>query len=351
MILSYKVGIAFVMLKEKVISDINFLRELIAQAPGFVIVYLHRQHEIYMTNKALEELVWQSDLVGHTVDEIVPEFAREAVREKLDKVWETGEPYIGYDIPILVQPPGEEHPVTRYVDMIHQPLHAASGEIIGVYVQGVDVTKRRLYEEEVALLNGESIHRIKNIISVAKTIVLQTLKSSDDVDSARQKITDRLTILNSAQNAIAGERVVQLDLLTIVRDAIATALATFPDIIIEGPDINLPKRYCLPLSLTLHELATNAMKYGALSVADGILSIRWALLPDSMLNISWVEQFDNKQVPPKKDDRITGSKAKEKKGFGSKLIQRSLGIHVRNKVTTDYHSQGLTCTIELYLGD
>ena len=339
------------MLEEKVISDINFLRELIAQAPGFVIVYLHRQHEIYITNKALEELVCQSDLVGHTVDEIVPEFARDAVREKLDKVWETGEPYIGHDIPILVQPPGEEHPVTRYVDMIHQPLRAVSGEMIGVYVQGVDVTKRREYEAEVALLNGESVHRIKNIISVAKTIVLQTLKTSNDIDSARKKITDRLDILNSSQNTIDGEEILELDLRNIIRDAIATTLATFPQISIEGPDVNLPKRYCLPLSLTMHELATNALKYGALSVPNGILSIRWVMLPDNMVNIYWIEKFDNKKIPPKSEDKLAPSKTDGKKGFGSKLIQRSLGIHVRNKVVTDYTAEGFTCYIELYLGD
>lgn len=339
------------MVKEKVISDINFLRELIAQAPGFVIVYLHRQHEIYITNKALEELVWQTDLIGHTVDEIVPEFARDAVREKLDRVWETGEPYIGNDIPILVQPPDSEHPITRYVDMIHQPLRSASGEMIGVYVQGVDVTKRREYEEEVKLLNGESIHRIKNIISVAKAIVLQTLKTSNDIGSARQKITDRLNILNSAQNTIAGESIFKLDLRNIIKDSIATTLATFPNISIEGPAVNLPKRYCLPLSLTLHELATNALKYGALSVSDGVLSIHWQLQKDNIIDIFWEEKFTNTNIKQKQDDKSAQAIKNGKNGFGSKLIQRSLGIDVRNKIITDYKPNGFSCFIKLYLGD
>ncbi|WP_182418553.1 HWE histidine kinase domain-containing protein [Bartonella sp. HY038] len=337
------------MVKEKVISDINFLRELIAQAPGFVIVYLHRQHEIYITNKALEELVWQTDLIGHTVDEIVPEFARDAVREKLDRVWETGEPYIGNDIPILVQPPGSDHPVTRYVDMIHQPLRSASGEMIGIYVQGVDVTKRREYEEEVKLLNGESIHRIKNIISVAKAIVLQTLKTSDDISSARQKIYNRLEILNSAQNAIAGESILKLDLRNIIKDSIATSLETFPNITIEGPSVNLPKRYCLPLSLTLHELATNALKYGALAVPDGALSIHWQLQKDGAIDILWEEKFTNNNI--KQEDNSSEPFKKGRDGFGSKLIQRSLGIDVRNKISTDYKPDGFSCYIKLYLDD
>lgn len=204
-----------------------------------------------------------------------------------------------------------------------------------------DVTERKQLEEERQLLAGELAHRFKNMMTVVNSIVSLSAKGDPAAMSFGEALQGRLHALGRTHQ-ILGEPsggVVELG------ELIASELSPYRDadsanVILSGPRVVLPFRVSVSLALVLHELTTNAVKYGGLSTAAGKVSIRWELVDSNVedssqrLIMKWVESGGPPVVPPRQ------------RGFGTTLIQRSLG----SGVTFVYNPAGLEARLDIPLG-
>ncbi|MGA8499174.1 MAG: PAS domain S-box protein [Xanthobacteraceae bacterium] len=218
------------------------------------------------------------------------------------------------------------------------PLKDAAGKIIGASKIARDITERRRAQERQKLLINEIQHRIKNTLATVQAIATQTLRSSPD---DREAFVARLHALAGAHDLLRDDNWHQAALVELV----GKALNAFQDkhrerFFIDGPDgIFIDAHKSSLLVMALHELATNATKYGALSNANGQVRVAWEKLgeePAKRLRLCWTESGGPPVSPP------------TQKGFGSLLIERALQNHL-GQARLDFAPRGLVCSIEISL--
>jgi len=204
-----------------------------------------------------------------------------------------------------------------------------------------DVTKRRRAEEQRRLLVNELDHRVKNTLATIQSIARQTFTGGNDL-AARRAFEGRLLALSQAHNVLTREHWGSARLHDIVVNTFEPYGTPADGILrVHGPNIRLNPRVALALALALHELATNAAKYGALSVPSGSVGVRWKLdRPEfpSKLWLYWAEAGGPPVPPPPR-----------RKGFGSRLIERGLSMEIDGKVKLDFNARGVRCRIEVPL--
>jgi two-component sensor histidine kinase len=192
----------------------------------------------------------------------------------------------------------------------------------------VDITERRRAEEQQRLLLTESVHRIKNTFATVQAIAMQTLRRAPADE--RDAFIARLHCLAHANELLADDNWDRAS----ISDLLDRAIAPFGKerFRIKGPHTELNASKSLQVTLALHELATNAVKYGALSNGTGQVHVAWAFAEPRRLKLSWRERNGPRVSTPKE------------KGFGSVLIESSFeGAHF------DYAPLGLTCTLQIDL--
>jgi len=198
-------------------------------------------------------------------------------------------------------------------------------------------TERRHAEERQALLNHELSHRLKNILAMVQAIATQTLRNAPDAASARETLASRLIALGKAHDILMHGTGESADLAVVVEGALAVhdddGWTRFR---IEGPPVTCAPQPALSVALMMHELATNAAKYGALSRPEGRVSVTWALgggAEGRDLTLVWRECGGPTVTPP------------TRRGFGSKLIERGLAGSVGGITELDYPPEGVVCTL------
>ena len=228
--------------------------------------------------------------------------------------------------------------VRRTVVSLSDTFQGPDGKIVRVIGVFDDVTERRRSEKRQRLLINELNHRVKNTLATVQSIAAQTLRSAPDLPRAREAFEARLLALAGAHDLLTAESWHGARLA----DVVASAMTPFeterrPQISRSGPAVWLTAQRALALSMALHELATNAVKYGALSVPEGRVTIRWTVSDDDMLTLSWVEQDGPPVQPP------------ERSGFGSRLLQRSLARELGGDVVFTFAPEGVRCEIHCNL--
>jgi PAS domain S-box-containing protein len=205
-----------------------------------------------------------------------------------------------------------------------------------------DITGRRRAEEHQALLINELNHRVKNTLATVQSIASQTLRSASTTQQAREAIESRLIALSRAHDVLTRENWDGAGLREIITEAFepyrSAGEARF---VVRGPEVRLSPRTALALAMALQELATNAVKYGALSTEAGEIHLSWLMDHTSKpahLYLRWEE----KGGPP--------VKAPSRRGFGTRLIERSLAHDLDAEVTIEFAPSGLVCTIDAPLG-
>ncbi|MER0238077.1 HWE histidine kinase domain-containing protein [Fulvimarina sp. MAC8] len=188
--------------------------------------------------------------------------------------------------------------------------------------------KHRLAIRRQSEIAREMSHRMKNSLAMVQAIVSQTLRQSDDIGTLQEAITTRLSALARAQEVLLVEGSDNVD----IRNAVETALGPHRPgegrFDISGPPIMLDAQETLGLSLGLHELATNAAKYGALSNAHGRIDVAWTQ-NKGRFEFSWREKGGPEVEAPKRS------------GFGSKLMQRVVASYFNGKAYLDFEPAGL----------
>ena len=192
-----------------------------------------------------------------------------------------------------------------------------------------DITERRDAQEKQALLSGELAHRVKNILAIVQSIANQTLTESTSVTKALQDFSVRLNALAHAQDILTQGATSSADLKQIVKSSLDIHDKTKKRFIISGPPVSLSPPTALSMALALHELSTNAVKYGALSSKNGIVEINWTIDKDEF-HFSWREKGGPTVSLP------------TKLSFGSKLIKRLLPARFNGHAELDYAPEGFS---------
>ena len=336
-----------VLAERRLIDQSERQRRLFDQAPGFIAVLTGRDHVFEFANAAYKRLTHRTDLVGRTVRDVFPELTGQGFFEYLDQVFETGEPFVAAHIPIKLECGLSEGSNELFLDFINAPIFSEIGEVVGIFVQGHDVTHSHLaatvqnrQERHLRLLIDELNHRVRNTLAIVQGLAQQTFSGDSASPSARAAFEGRLLALASAHNLLTQETWVAADLNDVVVGAFDAHSTSSDRYTANGPRVSLEPKTAVMMALALHELTTNATKYGSLSTDEGHVVLSWSAKPDDPARfiIRWEECGGPLVSPP------------EQRGFGSKLIERALAAELRGHVDLSFPPTGVVCEIVARLG-
>jgi len=212
------------------------------------------------------------------------------------------------------------------ISLTVSPILSADGRIIGASKIARDITDRKRAQEQQKVLLAEIMHRVKNTLATVQAIAGQTLVRSPADE--RTAFTARLHALSKAHDLLTSDKWDRASLREVINAAVEPfQLERFT---LEGPGTWLNASVSLQVTLALHELATNAAKYGALRTANGRVRLTWEQLDAHRVNLCWRETGGPRVTTPKS------------KGFGSILIERTF-----DGARFEYAPQGVACTFEV----
>ncbi|HVI33400.1 CHASE domain-containing protein [Phenylobacterium sp.] len=203
-----------------------------------------------------------------------------------------------------------------------------------------EVAARRESEQQRELLVGELNHRVKNTLATVQSIAAQTLREGKSLEDTRDSFESRLLALSETHNLLTRDHWRGAGLRELVEVELAPYAGARERIDVTGEEVWLAPDTALALGMALHELATNALKYGALSGAEGRVRISWRRRAEAgadRLRLVWEEAGGPPVTPP------------TRRGFGSRLIETGLRRQLRGEVELAFRPQGVCCTIDLPL--
>jgi two-component sensor histidine kinase len=233
--------------------------------------------------------------------------------------------------------------IAIYYDRPRDP-NPADPQLIDIvtHLAAIAIERDRDFASQVAarerqkLLIDELNHRVKNTLATVQSFASQTLRNSNSLAEARSMFDSRLLSLAKAHDVLTSQNWEGADLRTVVDRALDAHRTAKERVTIEGSDVRLSPKQALALSMALHELATNAAKYGALSNDSGRVQVGWHVRRNggaAELDLSWTEEGGPLVTPP------------TRKGFGSRLIERNLANELAGQVRIEYRPAGVVANI------
>ena len=223
------------------------------------------------------------------------------------------------------------------VSLSVSPVRDTQGKIIGASKIARDITERRRTEEQIAILAREAEHRAKNVLATVQATV--RLSQSDTADGLKNAITGRIQALTNVHRLFVQSRWTGADLRKLATEELAPYCQDGEARVqLDGANLVLEPSAAQAIAVTMHELATNAAKYGALSVPDGRVQIAWSHAADGQLIIRWSESGG------------PSVRAATRNGFGMRVIDSLIRGQLNGKLRFDWRPEGIVCGIVLPLG-
>jgi PAS domain S-box-containing protein len=217
------------------------------------------------------------------------------------------------------------------VSLTVSPVKNAEGKIVGASKIARDMTEQKRNQEQIATLAQEAEHRSKNVLASVQATVM--LSQSDTPEGLKQVIEGRIQALANVNSLFVETRWIGAELSTIATQELAPYTGKNKQRVqIEGPQVLLEPNVAQAIAVTLHELGTNAVKYGALSEAKGQIYLKWLHKADGELILQWTEVGGPAVQMP------------TRQGFGTRVIERMIG-RLKGKARFDWRSEGLVCEI------
>ena len=219
------------------------------------------------------------------------------------------------------------------ISLTVSPVKNAEGKIIGASKIARDITEQKRLQEQIATLAREAEHRSKNLLATVQATV--QLSQADTPEGLKRAIEGRILALANVHSLFVETRWIGAELSAIARQELAPySEKDETRVQIDGPQVLLEPNAAQVVAITLHELATNAAKYGALSVPNGKIGLKWLHEAEGRLILHWRE--------------IGGPAVKTptRHGFGTRIIERTIG-QLKGKARFDWHAEGLVCEITL----
>lgn len=289
-----------------------------------------RQHCTYM-NAAAERLTGYAfeETLGRPLHDVIhhtrPDGSHFPLHEcAIDRAYPENNNQTGEEV--FVHRDGSFYPVA----FTASPIRDEASNTVGTIIEVRDISAEKRNEQARELLMREVDHRARNTLAIVQS--LMQLTKAPDVETYRQIMLGRVSALGRAQGALAAERWEGAPLRTVIAQEL-DALAKASQVSVEGPDVALDPDQVQPVGMILHELAANAVKYGALSRDGGKVVIRWTAEADH-LSVTWTERGGPQTTAP------------DHTGFGSRLIA-TLARQLRGEVQRDWSPEGLTASLSL----
>jgi len=308
-----------------------FLREVIEAVPGAVYAK-DCEGRVLLGNAGFGEAVgWRNgDFLGKTdLELLADQQLAQAVMEN-DRLIIAGGQRRQVEEQLRDETGG-----TSYWLSTKAPFTDDSGKVAGLVGVSINITERKRLEEREKLLAMEVEHRNKNLLGLMQSVIRLTHAST--TAELREAVAGRLEALGRAQRVLTRERRPHVEL----RDLLLEELAAYDvdasgRLRLEGPPVALKVAAAQPLTMAVHELATNAAKYGAFANAEGTLNLTWALTDKgARLDLEWRECCDEPVLPP------------ERQGFGTRLLRSVVERQLHGTLTLSWEPTGLRCRMSL----
>ena len=267
------------------------------------------------------------EAVGHPITIIIPHDRHDEERTILTRI-RRGERIDHFET-VRQRKSGELIAVSLTVS----PVKDADGVIAGASKIARDITEQRQAQEQIATLAREAEHRSKNLLANVQAAV--KLSRADTPEGLKEAIEGRIQALANVHSLFAETRWIGAELSTIANQELAPYAGMGEKRVrIDGLPILLEPNAAQSIAVTLHELATNAAKYGALSAAGGLITLEWSRAADGRLMLRWIESGGPPVQPP------------ERQGFGGRII-RLMMSQLNGEARFDWRPEGLVCEIVL----
>ena len=269
--------------------------------------------------------------IGRTVREIIPAVADQA-EEIIDFIVRTGEPRLDVEfVGETAAEPGRK----RYWLEQWSPLKDESGKVTAINVVVEDITERKQHEKELQILTREIAHRSKNMLSVVQAVVRQTARRAVSIEDFMTQVDGRIDAFTRAHDLLIEKNWQGADLRQLIR----SQLEPFEDpatgrVALSGPSLSVCAQATQHLALAIHELATNACKYGALSVPTGSVAIEWFLDnrgAAKIFSLRWTERGVSNVKPPDPDQL----------GFGTLVLKKLVPSGLNARAELNFAPSGL----------
>ena len=219
------------------------------------------------------------------------------------------------------------------VSLTISPVRNAEGKVVGASKIARDITEQKRSQEQIATLAREAEHRSKNLLANVQAIV--NLSQASDLDDLKRVIEGRIKALANVHSLFVEARWIGAELSAVATQELAPYFATGDKRVhIDGPQVMLEPSTAQAVAVTLHELATNAAKYGSLSAANGHVDLTWSHGPDGRLRLRWTETGGPTVRKP------------TRKGFGGRIIEQMIG-QLKGETHFEWRAEGLICDINL----
>jgi PAS domain S-box-containing protein len=220
------------------------------------------------------------------------------------------------------------------ISLTVSPIKDAQGRIVGASKIARDITERKRNEEQIATLAREAEHRTKNVLATVQAAV--DLSQAETPDGLKRVIKGRIRALANVHTLFVGSRWAGAELTILAAQELAPYVGSEkPRVRIDGPEVLLRPAIAQAIAMTLHELATNAAKYGALSGARGHVDVTWSLTADGRLTLVWSETGGPPVTTPKRQ------------GFGTRVIKQMIVGQLKGTMRLHWRADGLVCEIAL----
>jgi PAS domain S-box-containing protein len=293
--------------------------------PSGKIVWTREEEQVF----GLEPGTFQGDIAGWR-KQVLPEdleqmeaemtAAMAARRERLD---------FGFRIK---RPDG----AVRWIEGAARFLYRPDGTPQRMVGTNIDVTERKVSEQHQRLLINELNHRVKNTLAIVQAIAWQSLRDGAP-RSVREAFEGRLAALAAAHDVLTRQSWEAAGIGQIITVATAPHDPGDGRLSVDGPGLDLEPKTAVALGLAMHELATNAVKHGALSGTQGKVTVRWSL-EGGVLRLTWTESGGPPVTTP------------ARRGFGARMLEQGLAEELRGTVRLEFRPQGLVCAMEAVLG-
>ncbi|NDV00829.1 sensor histidine kinase [Pseudoroseicyclus tamaricis] len=310
-----------------------------------------------MINSAFPKCIgWGDELTTVYNDAFVPLLARKhpSLGQPLLEVWKetahsiapiaeaamAGEPTFVEDFPIETDRNGTME--TAYFTFCYSPICDENGDVKGMLNTVIETTSKVKAEALATLRNRELVHRSRNAYGLVSALVSQTVRGNRPAEEIRVELQKRIGALTRAQDMLMEDRSSLGTVETVARQALLPFDDVFQRIRLTGAEVVIGQDQVTTMSLALHELATNSIKYGALGVDGGAVDVSWEVAREEtgpVLHFEWRESGGPAVTPP------------TSKGFGSRIIGEVLPRSFGGKVHVDYRPKGLVMTLDAPLGN
>ena len=268
------------------------------------------------------------EIIGRNISILIPPDRQDEERAIIERI-QRGERIEHYET-IRRRKDGILVPISLSVS----PVKGSDGKIVGASKVARNISERKQKEEHIALLSREVDHRSKNLLSLVQATV--RLAHGDTPDALKRAIEGRIRALANVHSLLGKAHWIGVDIRSLVAGELSPYFAEGKSRAeLDGPALLLKSRSAQAVGLALHELTTNAVKYGALSANAGRVKVGWSLAANGMLVIVWTEY----NGPP--------VKTPSGRGFGTLVVQQIVKGELKGKADFDWRPDGLICTLTL----